>query len=328
MNKLTVFFILIYFFCGVSGQAADVREFDINAHSVSLGYSALALTGDFRASNNPASLGFALPPILIVDSSENSITPEVEPKYRQPLSLSLSQARLAYDQYGYQVMLTVPCFGNLAFKFDQMITQNTIYYRLLFNADGTDVIDSITNQQATVLTYDTQVDSLFALAYGLQLFPRLALGIEAQAIYLKIGEDYAWGFDGDVGVVYQWPDDKGLSAGLVMRHCNAQWQAWHKPYREETGLRKLEGGVNIPLLDWQTTLTAMMTQWIKPDELPKASVGLAYKGFDPLTLRIGWDADHINLGAGFVWQQVRVDYAAVIGNALYDANRITIQIFW
>ncbi len=313
--------------CVSHSKNPDIQNLNINARSVGLGQSLAAGPADFAASGNPASLG-----------QEDRFT------------LSLSQARLTYDRYGYQILQTIPLVGALALRFDQVIIQNTTYYRLLYNPDGTPIIDPITNQQAQELAYDTRYDTLFALAYGLELLPGLALGLEGEAVHLKLGEDFAWGYDGNLGIIYKQNSgnlkekdtDKGnpritqitrisknqeqRSFGIMIKNLNRQWRAWRRPYREEMGSMEIEAGVRWPVPAWNLGLSASIAHRLKPNDQPVGRVGVEYSGFSPLELRAGWDKDHLNLGVGFYWEAISVDYAVITSGALYDANRITVKI--
>ncbi|MBN1596520.1 hypothetical protein JW933_11395 [candidate division FCPU426 bacterium] len=337
-------------------QAADIYTMNINGRSLGLGGSPVALQADYAASRNPAGMATG----CFAANTACSV------------SLETSQARLAYDQYGYQVLALVPwktdvpgAAGSLAFRFDQLITQNAWYYRLLYRPDGTPVIDPATNQQALAIIYDTRIDSLFGLGCALQILPGLSWGAEAQAVHMKVGEDFAWGYDGWMGLLYtarlpgrgahkqtgeNMPDtalgpvpalradeaDAGFSAGIVARHLNQRRRTWRVPYRTESGYAEIEAGMRWPVAAWQAVLFASISQRNKSGDLPAGRFGLEYKGFAPLALRLGWDQDHVNVGAGFVLAGpkrdqsfvIHVDYAAVTSGALYDANRITIRIMF
>jgi hypothetical protein len=287
-------------------ETLDIQNLNIQARSIGLGESAIAVE-EYAASDNPAALGQAW---------SNTST---------SLALSLSQARLAYDRYGYQILALVPlASGSLGIRFDQLIFQNTSYYRLLFNPDGTPIIDPITNQQAAQLTYDTQIESLFGLAYGLEIIPGITLGAEAQAIHVKVGENYAWGFDATAGMDARILEK--VNFGFCIKQANGNWRSWRNPYQEECGRPIGEAGIAWTLEPWHTLVTGTIVQTLEWKTMPQGKVGLEYSGFKPLTLRAGWDADHMTLGAGFVWKAICVDYAAIIGGVLYDANRITLKI--
>jgi hypothetical protein len=299
--KIKLALLILILLLSSSVRAEDIYSLNINAHSIAVGQS------------KPTSI------ITLFSDS-------------QPI-LNLSQARLSYDQYAYQIASAIPMVGVLTFRFDQIITQNTSYYRLLFNADGTPVIDPVTNRQALALTYDTQIDSVFGLGYGLDVIEGLRIGFEGYAVNKKLGEDYAWGFDGDIGIRY---DYTNYSFGIVARQLNSQWYAWRVPYREVRDRPVLEvyGAYYIEALS--LNVLAAMEQRLERVEIPIGRVGLEYTGFGPLTLRLGWDVDHINVGAGFEVEVgseetpaiVKVDYAAITSGALYDANRISISILF
>jgi hypothetical protein len=292
--------------CIVRAELLDIQRLNIEARSIGAGESLLAV-GDFVAAGNPAALGQA---------RSNTTT---------SLDLSISQARPAYDRYGYQILAVIPVVtGSLGIRFDQLIIQNKSYYRLLFNPDGTPIIDPITNSQALQLTYDTQIESLFGLAYGWEIIPGIAWGAEGQALHVKVGEDYAWGFDATAGLDAQIYEK--LALGLCVRQANGGWHAWRNPYQAESDRPLAEIGIAWTWDQFHSLLTAVVAQNLEWNTLPKGKVGLEYIGFMPLTLRAGWDADHITLGAGFAWKAITVDYAAIIGGVLYDANRITLKI--
>lgn len=280
-------------------ESPDIQSLDIQARSLGLGRSAAALF-DYAAAGNPAALG------------------------REPAALAASQARLAYDRYGYRLLAVIPFRGALGIRFDQLIVQNQAYRRLLYNPDGTPIIDPLTNQQAWELKYDTEIESLLGLAYGLSLLPGVCAGVEGQAVHLKVGEDFAWGFDAAAGVNLETAE--GVSLGVLMRRANGGWHAWRVPYGEASGRPELQAGAAWEFKPWRTLVTASLVQILEWNTLPRGRAGAEYAGFAPLILRAGWDADHANLGAGFAWQAVTVDYAAVIGGALYDANRITVKV--
>jgi hypothetical protein len=307
LRKFLLFFVILAGFPYIGrSETLDIQQLNIQGRSIGLGESTVAV-GDFGVSNNPASLGRAL---------SNMSTPVV---------LSLSQARPAYDRYGYQTLAVVPVMeGSLGVRFDQLIIQNQSYYRLLSNPDGTPIIDPSTNNQATQLTYDTQIESLFGLAYGLEILPGIELGAECQALHTEVGEDYAWGFDANAGMDARIRED--VTLGFCVKQVNGGWHAWRNPYQVESGRPLGEAGIVWRLESIHALVTAAVIQTLEWGNLPKGKVGMEYSGFMPLTLRAGWDADHMTLGAGFVWKAVTVDYAAIIGGALYDANRITLKI--
>ncbi len=305
MRKIILFLVsLICVFPSLSlADEPKIYQFNINARSIGLGRSTVGLGTDYAASGNPAALG-----------------------RETTLAFSVSQARLVYDRYGYQLMLVVPLTGALGIRFDQVITRNASYYRLLFNPDGTPVIDPVTNHQAQELNYDTQIDSLFGLAYGLLLFRGLSLGIEGQAIHLKVGESYAWGFDAAVGANLRLMEM--LTTGVKFMDANSRWRAWHNPYWEERARPQLDIGISWDIEYLNLRLTTSVYQELEWYVLPRGKAGMEYAGFEPLVLRAGWDADHLNLGAGFTWQAIVVDYSVIIGGTPYDANRITLKIIF
>jgi len=294
-------------------EALDIGQLNIQARSIGLGESGIA-TDDFSVSNNPAALGSYVP--LTVCANGNSCS---------GFSLSLSQARLAYDRYGYQIMAQVPLNkGSLGICFDQLIVQNQAYYRMLFNPDGTAIIDPLTNQPAAQLTYDTQIESLFSLAYGLEIIPGVVCGTQGQVLHAEVGEDYAWGFDASAGINARLRDD--FTLGICLHQINGGWHAWRNPYGATSGRPLAEAGAAWTWEPWQMLVTASVSQAWEPGVLPLGKIGAEYAAFKPLTLRAGWDADHAVLGAGFAWRAISVDYAAIISGALYDANRITLKV--
>jgi hypothetical protein len=312
--------LLCLFLCcqgGGSALAADIYNLKLNAYSVGLGNSVLG--------NRVVGLAAGWHRDLLCASD---------------YALSLSQARLAYDQYGYQALFSMPVAGRLSFRFDQIITQNTSYYRLLFNSDGTPIIDPVTNQQATELVYDTRIESLFGIGYGVEVIRGLILGLEGQAVNMKVGEDFAWGGDCSAGMgYYNYTDEErnytDYSAGFLIKHLNCKWRAWHMPYREEQDRPVLEVGANWLLSAINCNFTACLQQRLEQNEVPTGRAGIEYNGFKPLAIRLGWDADHVNVGAGFEVglgkedaPKLLLDYAAITGGALYDANRITINVLF
>lgn len=292
---------LAFFIVLSSVSASEITGLDLNGRSLGLGESAVAAPADFAASYNPASLAL-----------------------EKQLSFQTSQARLSYDRYGYQLLAIIPKPVSLGIRFDQLIIQNTSYYRRLFNSDGTPIIDPITNQQAVQLTYDTRIESKIGAAYGLEILSGLAFGMEAQAIHVKVGEDYAWGFDASAGM--QAHILEGVNLGICLKHTNGGWMSWRNPYQEECGRPSGEAGIAWNLEPMNILVTGAMVQTLEWKTMPQGKVGLEYSGIKPLTLRVGWDADHMALGAGFNWKMVTVDYAAIIGGVLYDANRITLKL--
>lgn len=300
--------------------AAELEVTSLYIHARSLGVGAAAEAWpDYAASHHPAALGLL--------SAGSPVEPEgnTSTARAREFSLILSQARLRYDAYAYQILFTSPLFGGgLGMRFDQLITQNQAYQRLLFNPDGTPVIDPLTNQQAWELKYDTRVDSVWGLAWGAPMGEGVSAGCEAQAVYLRLGEDHAWGWDADAGL--RWQALPGFAVAASVRQASGGWHAWRKPYAEAAGRPLAVLGCawqpdNLPLL-----IGAGFSQRLDPDEKARGRVGAEYVLYGPLTLRAGWDADHANLGAGFTWEFIAVDYAAILGGALYDANRITVKV--
>jgi hypothetical protein len=295
-------------------EPLDIGTLNIQGRSVALSESLVA-GDDYLSSRNPAALGAYVG--TTVCAAGNSTAAGV--------SLALSQARLAYDRYGYQIQGIVPFpAGALGIRFDQLIIQNQAYYRLLFNPDGTPIIDPITNQQAAQLTYDTQIESLVSLAYGLEIIPGIVAGLEGQVIHAEVGEDYAWGFDGSAGVDARL--SKEINLGVCIRQVNGGWVAWRNPFGASSGRPEADLGATYRFEPCQTQVSAALVQNLDGHTLPQGKVGAEYTGFLPLTLRAGWDADHATVGAGFVWKAITVDYAAIISGALYDANRITLKV--
>lgn len=303
-----------------SAYSSDLEISSLNINACSLGAGAASEAWeDYPSSGNPAALGLPKPAPSVHAESNSPIA------QNRDFSLLLSQARLRYDSYAYQILFLSPMpLGALGLRFDQLITQNQTYQRLLFNPDGTPVIDPLTNQQAWELKYDTRVDSVWGLAWGAPLGGGLSAGLEAQAIYLHVGEDFAWGWDGTAGVRCQVLPELAVAASA--RQMSGTWHTWRKPYAEESNRPSAVLGCSwqpngLPLL-----VGAELSQRLDPDEKARGRLGAEYAVYGPLTLRAGWDADHANLGAGFRWEFITVDYAAILGGALYDANRITIKV--
>jgi hypothetical protein len=154
--------------------------------------------------------------------------------------------------------------------------------------------------------------------------PGITFGAEGQAIHVKVGEDYAWGFDATAGMGAR--IEKDVALGFCIKQANGGWHSWRNPYQVECGRPVAEAGVAWTLEPYHILATGTIVQSLEWKTLPKGKVGIEYSNFLPLTLRAGWDADHMTLGAGFVWKVITVDYAAIIGGVLYDANRITLKI--
>ncbi|MEW6516078.1 MAG: hypothetical protein AB1439_04150 [candidate division FCPU426 bacterium] len=311
--------IAILSFAG-SGFAADLEVTSLNIHAQSLGAGAATEAWEeYPSSRNPAALG------LLRTSSPVQIEGNTSSAQARECSLLLSQARLRYDAYAYQILFTSPLFGGgLGVRFDQLITQNQTYQRLLFNPDGTPVIDPLTNQQAWELKYDTRVDSAWGLAWGAPLEGGMSVGAEAQVIYLHLGEDFAWGWDGVVGL--RWQVLPELAVAASARQVSGGWHAWRKPYAEETGRPLVSLGCAWQPPELPLRIGGGVSRRLDQSDRLRGRLGAEYTIYGPLTLRAGWDADHANLGASFTWEAVTVDYAAILGGVLYDANRITVKV--
>lgn len=318
-KRLLLFPVFIFLTAGSAFAAElEISSLNINARSLGVGASSEAWD-DFSSSGNPAALGCFKPdPPLQVGSNSTAAQ-------ARDLNLHLSQARLRYDTYAYQIVYTGPLpWGWLGLHFDQLITQNQTYQRLLFNPDGTPVIDPLTNQQALELKYDTRVDSLWGLAWGAPIGEGISAGIEAQAIYLHVGEDHAWGWDGAAGA--RWQALPNLAVAVSARQVSGGWHAWRKPYAEEAGRPLMSLGCAWQLKTLPLVIGAELSRRLASGEKTRGRLGAEYSVYGPLTLRAGWDADHANLGAGFRWEFISMDYAAILGGALYDANRITVKV--
>ncbi len=297
MNK--PFLITLIILLPLLGAAENIQQFDLNARDVALGTADLT---DGSWSLNPAGL-------------------EAGSQTR----LELSQARLGYDRYGYQLTAAFHTpLGLFGLGLDQLIIQNEPYERLLFDSRGVPIIDPTTNEQAFERAYELRIDSGFNLGYGLMLSDHLMVGLKGQVFHLKVGEDYAWGVDANVGMI------AGLTPrwhlAVVLLHLNRQWLAWHNPYRENLGKALVNVGASYDWAEMRTMIYLTQSQTVEDASFGQGQVGLAYYGLKPLTIRMGWSGDALTVGVGLSWNQVSLDYGADTQASLDTANRVTVGL--
>lgn len=281
------------------GAAEDIQQLNLNARDVALGTADLTDGSWFL---NPAGLA--------ADSQTR---------------LELSQARLGYDRYGYQLTAAFQTpLGLFGLGLDQLIIQNEPYERLLFDSHGAPIIDPTTNEQAFERAYELRIDSAFNLGYGLNLSDHLIVGLKGQVFHLKVGEDYAWGVDANAGIIVGLTPRWRLAvAGL---HLNRQWLAWHRPYRESLGRALVNAGVSYDWAEMETMIYVALSQTLEDISYGQGEAGLAYYGLKPLTIRLGWSGEALAIGVGLVWNKIGLDYGADTKASLDTANRVSVGL--
>jgi hypothetical protein len=172
------------------------------------------------------------------------------------------------------------------------------------------------------------------LAYGLHLSAPLTqslrVGVAARRIQEKINQEDSRGWVGDAGLRWeQLSEDRSRLLGLSLAVRNVGYSSEFINEAPEPP-RLLSLGAErrgpLPLLGWNTSLQ-VEARHLQDDET-HLHLGMQTFPVAGLALRGGWMTGYEErggtLGVGFVWRQLKLDYAWLpFRNALDDSHRFT-----
>ncbi|MFA7330199.1 MAG: PorV/PorQ family protein [Candidatus Delongbacteria bacterium] len=172
------------------------------------------------------------------------------------------------------------------------------------------------------------------LAYGLRLSAPLGKSLRAGAalrrVQEKINQEDSRGWVGDLGLRWERPGadpSRLLGVSLAVRNLGSSSEfVDESPDPPRTFSLGVERRGPLPLVGWTTSLQAEARQL--QDEDTHLHLGVQTFPVGGLALRGGWmtgyDERGGTLGVGFVWRQMKLDYAWLpFRNALNDSHRFT-----
>ena len=122
--------------------------------------------------------------------------------YTKNHSITISQARLYFDTYAYEIGITGR-LGSAAFAsgFKQDVIQNEAVKVIVYNPDGTPQIDPVTGEIVEeTLGFADRVDSRLNIGFAVPL-GILSFGTSCHLIQMQHGSDSAYGFGVNAGLI-------------------------------------------------------------------------------------------------------------------------------
>ncbi|NTV52740.1 MAG: hypothetical protein HGA76_06995 [Candidatus Firestonebacteria bacterium] len=202
--------------------------------------------------------------------------------------LAFSHAFLDADRYYDQLLFSQPVanFGTLGVG---LLTFNQAQVTMAGTADAGPLRDAV-----------------LMLAYGREFFPGFSWGLNVQGHSLTLGHQTASGLGADTGVLYRPLPE--LAAGVTLQNAVPpllRLEAADTPYR-----RLLRPGLSSAWWDGRLLVLAEADKFL--DESSWAwGGGLEVKLWPRLTLRAGYREQTVAAGLGFIYDDWRLDYAAL-----------------
>lgn len=236
-------------------------------------------------------------------------------------SIIISQARLYYDTYAYDVGFLYNQDIAFAFGFYQKNKKNVAIKKILLNPDNTPQIDPVTGTiKEEIIGFSDRIESSGNIAFGKDIFNNVSAGIVARLRHIQHSSNYALAFGVNAGVNIKLMD---LRIGISITETGRTQYNWSDK-REEYEPMQANAGIEYKLFDKLLLLAGVANVFDNENKI-NWGLGTEIEIFKVFLLRTGFYDNKIRIGFKFVIDKLNIEYAFIGNSDFYDANRIGIE---
>ncbi len=181
-------------------------------------------------------------------------------------------------------------------------------------------------------------DLAFTISYARKVGPQLALGANAKFIYQKIDEFDSQGLAADLGLLYRLQDGR-TNFGVSASNLGVQLNGLSEDHKDPLPII-LRAGLSHRLREIPLSVSGELA--LPTDNDVFGAVGLEFHPNAPVALRAGYSSFGSNyktngdkdntagfaFGVGFIFNQIRVDYAFLPYADLGSLHRANLSYRW
>jgi hypothetical protein len=270
-----------------------------------------------------------LPGVAVFDKAGVAKTTGYPTIYINPAGLSvnktssiiISQARLYYDTYAYDIGFLYNPGITLAFGFYQKNKKNVAVKKILLNPDNTPQIDLITGSiKEEIIGFSDRIDSSGNIAFGISILNNISTGIAVRLKHIQHSSNYAWAFGVNAGINIKLMD---IKIGLSIIDAGRTKYNWSDE-REEYEPMQLNASIEYKLFDKLILILGAGEIFDKENKI-NWGLGTEIELFKIFLLRTGYSDSKFRIGFSFIINNLNIEYAFIGNSDFYDANRISIE---